>query len=247
MTAALDDDEITLEDLFEQARTAHAEEFQVATVAVVETYTAGAQVADVTPVINRLLPRADRSVLREPFPTCRQVRLVWPRAGNWFLHMPLSAGDFVLLVACDRDLSRWIVTGELSDPIDRRTHHLAHAVAIPGLYPATLPLGDVPTDALVLGKDGGSTLRVEDGGDVRISASGANVVITADEVQAAGTAKVAMSTELDVHLSAIAADMDLLKIAIAAVGGSFTPTYGATEKAVLDGTSPIPSTKLKGA
>lgn len=186
---ALDDDDLSLADLLNQAREAGDDELHVATAAKIESYDAAAQVADVTPVVNRLLKRADGSVVREPFPTCRAVRLVWPRAGDWFLHMPLSAGDFVLLISCDRDLARWIVTGELSDPIDRRTHHLAHAVAIPGLYPATAPIGDAPTNALVLGKDGGGTFRVEDAGDVKVDAPGGDAVITGGtnvDIDAAG-------------------------------------------------------------
>jgi hypothetical protein len=147
-----DADDVSLEDALERLLDAREEELHTALPGRIESYDAAAQVADVTPLIRRAVPRADGGTLAEPMPTIRAVPVVWPRAGDWFLHMPLAPGDTVLLVCCERDLARWRQTGELSDPVDRRAHHLAHAVAIPGVYPRTEPLNDTPIDKLVIGK-----------------------------------------------------------------------------------------------
>lgn len=91
-----------------------------------------AQSASVTPHVRRAIARRSGGTARLQMPTIHAVAVAWPPAGDWFVHMPLSVGDTVLLVVCDRDPARWRVTGELSDPIDSRLHHLSHAVAIPG-------------------------------------------------------------------------------------------------------------------
>lgn len=138
------------------------EDLAVAGPGRVESYDAEAQVADVTPLVRRRIPRESGELVSEAMPTIRAVPVAWPRAGNWFLHMPLAAGDTVLLVFCDRDPARWRRTGDQADPIDVRLHHLSHAVAIPGVYPRTRQLGDTPAGALVIGRDGGSTIRILD-------------------------------------------------------------------------------------
>lgn len=193
------DDDLSLEDLFERFRVSMAEEIHTAVPGRVESYDAAAQVADVTPLVRRSVPRADGTRASEAMPTVRAVPIIWPRAGSWFVHMPLSAGDTVLLVMCERDPARWRVTGELSDPIDRRSHHLAHAVAIPGVYPRTKPLSGraTPDDAMVLGYDGDST------GIIRIYADG-----TID-LGSSATALVALSTLVDARISAIVAAHNL--------------------------------------
>lgn len=153
--------EWSLEELLAATREADLEELSVAMPGRVESYDAEAQVADVTPLVRRVISRDDGRIVTQQLATVRAVPVCWPRAGSWYLHMPLTAGDSVLLVCCDRDPSRWRSSGLVSDPPDRRTHHLAHAVAIPGVYPRTRELADTPTDELVLGYDGGATVRIK--------------------------------------------------------------------------------------
>lgn len=178
------DDEPTLGSVLDAHRDAWAEELHTAVPGRVESYTAGEQVADVQPMIRRRIERRDGSAVYETMPIIRAVPIVWPRAGDWFVHMPLAAGDFVLLVMCERDIARWRQTGELSPPLDVRHHHLSHAVAIPGVYPRTRELGDVPTDALVIGKDGGSTIRIKDGGEILVGTGAAQFAALANLVKA---------------------------------------------------------------
>lgn len=167
------DDDLRPGDLLDAYREAWAEELHTATPGRVESYTSGAQIADVQPMIRRRLERRDGSPVYETMPIIRAVPIVWPRAGSWFVHMPLAAGDFVLLIMCERDIARWRQTGELSPPLDVRHHHLSHAVAIPGVYPRTGELGggSTPSNALVLGRDGGSTIHVKQSGEVEIKGS----------------------------------------------------------------------------
>lgn len=229
------DEEYSLEVLLERWREAMQDELHTAIPGRVESYDASAQTADVQPMIRRLVPRADGGTLREQLPIVRAVPVVHPRWGSWFVHAPLAAGDFVLLVMCERDLARWRTTGEVSDPVDRRAHHLSHAVAIPGVYPRTRQLGagSTPADALVIGREGGATIKVRDDGQVHV----------------AGSDQLARSANLDQHLSAIAADLTAIGTAIEGITGPGTLplTYDTPGKAALDASAPIPTQNARGA
>ena len=65
--------------------------------------------------------------------------------------------------------------GDLSDAGDERRHHLAHAVAIPGFFPATRNLADLGESnrhEIVAGFDGGTKFRMKPNGDVTIDTTG---------------------------------------------------------------------------
>jgi len=69
----------------------------------------------------------------------------------------------VLLVFCETGIGHWEAgDGSISDAGDERRHHLAHAVAIPGFYPAAknIPSEDANRRELVVGFEGGATVRV---------------------------------------------------------------------------------------
>jgi protein gp138 len=62
----------------------------------------------------------------------QDVPVCWPGGAAGFLHVPLEAGDNVLLVFCDEDYSKWWETGSISPPLVQQRHGL-HPIAIPGL------------------------------------------------------------------------------------------------------------------
>ena len=92
-------------------------------------------------------------------PPLPDVPVAWPGGAAGFLHVPLTAGDPVLVVFAEEDFSRWWTTGSVSSPAVLARHGL-HAMAIPGLRRAAAPLavtgGHVTlaaTSALHLGSD----------------------------------------------------------------------------------------------
>lgn len=228
------DDELRLEDVLARWREAIQEELHTATVGQVErvhrvTDASGTEiVVDVKPLVRRSVRATDDTFVREDMPILRSVRLVTPRTGSWFVHLPIDVGDYVLIVALERDPARAFVTGEVSDPIDRRHHHLAHAVAIPGLFPRTRRLPDelAPSDAMVLGHVDGAQIRVKDDSTIEL----------------AGTSPLALAN-VTAHLGAISQDLT----AIAAAAGTTATNYGEAAKTVLDGTHPVEAQRVKGA
>jgi hypothetical protein len=74
-----------------------------------------------------------------PYPVFDDVPVMWPGGAAGFLHVPLAAGDTVLLLFSEEDFSKWWDTGSISAPAVLARHGL-HAIAIPGLRRAKAPL-----------------------------------------------------------------------------------------------------------
>jgi len=134
----------------------------------VESYDPAAQRADVQPLIRRRVPKAGtdrREWVYEELPLIPSVRVIHPRGGGAFVHIPIATGDTVLLVFCETGIGHWEAgDGSISDAGDERRHHLAHAVAIPGFYPAAKNI-DAASGApgereLMVGFEGGAIIRV---------------------------------------------------------------------------------------
>lgn len=91
----------------------------------------------------------------EPHGVVYSVPVCWPRAGSNVITFPISEGDRVLLVFCQRNIGQWQVEGKLSDPGDEADHPLSGAVAIPGMYPEGEVSGQADNDATVIAYDQG--------------------------------------------------------------------------------------------
>lgn len=128
----------------------------------VKSYDASTQTADVQPMVKRIVPSGtdETEDFEEELPIIPSVPVLHPRGGGFYCHVPVAAGDSVLLVFCDADPVQWRKTGQNRAPGDRRMHHLSHAIAIPGLFPSASPIGDASGSNLTLGKDGGIKVTV---------------------------------------------------------------------------------------
>lgn len=96
-------------------------------------YDAAKQAADVQPTLKRPVRRADGSTAWEELPILPAVPVLFLAAGGFRLTLPVEEGDPVLVLFTMRAHAEWRRTGEISEPGDRRLHHLSGAVAIPGL------------------------------------------------------------------------------------------------------------------
>lgn len=93
-------------------------------------YDAQTQYADVQPILQS---RRENGVLftRAVIPN---VPVKHPRAsgGSAFVHMPIKAGDDVLLVFAQRSIDNWKTKGGVTDPADRRKFNFSDAIALIG-------------------------------------------------------------------------------------------------------------------
>jgi len=201
----------------------------------VQSYDPATQTADVVPLIRQQVPQPDGSYVMEELPVVPSVPVLWPRVGAWFLSFPIAPGDTVQLLVNTSAIGHWRVgNGDVTDPGDLRRQHLAHAVAIPGLYTrgralrqtgaagATTPEG-LPT-GVVLGSDEttGPRLLIKADGSIEIVAGGT----VAAHVDADGTVHLgAASGAAFVALaSLVGAQLEALKSAIS--GAAVVPNDG---------------------
>jgi len=119
---------------------------------VVVSYDKDTRTANIQPAVDRLLPLADDpdTDVPEKLPVLQGVPVCWPCGTNFAILGELSAGDPVLLVCQDRDISAWRDTGKRSVPGDNSMHSWASAVAIPGLRADAGVLPTIPGDAAAL-------------------------------------------------------------------------------------------------
>lgn len=125
--------------------------FCVATPGVIVSYNAGSRTCTVKPGVHRLVPVEGEDELDrvEEYAAIQNVPVCWLVGRGIQVNATLAAGDPVLLIATDRDISAWRRTGQASEPDDARVHTWASCVAIPGLVPNTNPI-PAPTDAAAL-------------------------------------------------------------------------------------------------
>lgn len=202
----------------------------------VEGYDPATQRADVQPLIRQRVPKADtdqQEWVYEDLPLIPSVRVIHPRGGGAFVHLPIDVGDFVLLVFCETGIGHWEAgNGDLSDAGDERRHHLAHAVAIPGFFPATKNIADVNESnqrEIVAGFDGGAKLRMKPNGDVQIDTDGTITLAGAGAAQFMARADRAdaaieqLRTALNTHSHVVAGSAATLPSPVA-VTGTASPT-----------------------
>lgn len=128
----------------------------------IEKYDLTKQAADIKPLIKRAFLTAEGDEVLEALPVIPQVPIVFPRAGGFFITLPIKKGDLVTLLFCERSIDKYTQgKGKDTDPVDLRMHELIDAVAFPGFYPFSEALADAHADNLVIGKDGGAQIHVK--------------------------------------------------------------------------------------
>lgn len=147
----------TLAEILRQAARKAVLALHTAMPGEVVSYDASTQTADVRPLLRwaEYLPGQLRRIVQLPdFP---DVLVCHPRAGTAGVHLPLAAGDLVLLVFCSRSLTSWRSQSSASraaDPGRALTPTpLDAAVALP-----LMTHDSAPWSAL----SGGSTINIGD-------------------------------------------------------------------------------------
>jgi len=164
------EEEITpsLENVIRDAFKALLSDTHVCMPAIVLKYDHKKQLADVQPVFKKKY--RDGTIVDRP--KIFNVPVVHPRAGNAIVHMPIKAGDSVMLVFSDRSMDRWQSNGGYIEPKEKRQHHISDAIAYPGLYPNPEAIDIANNDDITIinGNDtsGKVEVRIKDNGHFQI-------------------------------------------------------------------------------
>jgi hypothetical protein len=88
-----------------------------------------------------------------PYPTLKDVPIVWPRTSTRGFSFEMEPGDGVLLLFQMRSIDQWKRLGKGHPPKDARLFDISDAVAIPGLFPSTKKFTPKPTGDEIRGKN----------------------------------------------------------------------------------------------
>lgn len=157
--------EPTLAEVIESAIDSRMLDLHTMIVAKVVSYDATTQAAVVQPVVNGAAPNADGTTTQEPLPSIPNVPVRWERAGGYYTHLPLTAGDCGMLIFSESAFALWRVNGEISDPGDLTRHGLSYCYFLPGAWPDAQALTDAPAA-------GEAVTIVPGGGHLRVSKAG---------------------------------------------------------------------------
>lgn len=150
------------------------------TPARVSAYDADTQTCSVTPMVQ--VP--DSLGGYHQLPDLDGVKVAHIRGGGFMVAVPLTVGDFVLLIFQDQSTAEFHQTGAVSKPKDVRRHGL-YAYALPCVFPDSKALASASGTKLVIGKDG-SDARIEfDGTTVAVGPGATDAAALASKVDAA--------------------------------------------------------------
>jgi hypothetical protein len=182
------------------------------------------QTVDVQPQVKHVIEADDGDVSSaESYPRLRGIPVAFPRFGGYMVASPLSVGDFVTVLFHEWSLDRFLSQGLEAHPVDAARHGWAGAVAVPcGPFPQSAPITET-LDGLVVGKDGGTCLKVDAAGILHLG----DTLVT-DAVVKGTTYR----TAEDTLITALNTFVGALGEALTADLAAATPTVAYTPTAV---------------
>lgn len=156
---------------------------RVAMPGIIQSFDATEQTVTVQCAIREKI-NMDGNLSWQEIPLLLDVPIIFPRAGNYILTMPIQAGDECLVVFGDSCMDAWWQSGGVQNQIDCRRHDLSDGYAIVGLYSQPRRITNYSTNTAQLRNISGSAYVELSGNNVNIV--GGNVTISATKVTIGG-------------------------------------------------------------
>lgn len=155
-------------------------DLRVATPGIVQSFDATKQTAVVQPVIRESIANpATLAAMWVPLPQLLDVPIVIPRAGNFLITVPVTAGDECLIVFADSCIDAWWERGGQQNQPFLRRHDLSDAFAVLGCWSQPNKVSDYSTEAIQIRTlDGTSIIEIDASGDVNVTAPNVNLTVT---------------------------------------------------------------------
>lgn len=194
--------------------------------AIVRSYDADTQTAEVVIGVQEILPSGDEDTPDEAqdFPILT-VPVIQFRAGRFFIHFPVENGTTGIVLFSDTDINAWRAgDGAPADPGIATRHGLSGGVFVPGLHVRSRPLVSADASGFKLGRE----------------ESDCQIEIDASEIRVGGSDALAEAADVKAHLQAI-------DTALTAIAGALSPpSTSSYEYAVQILANPIETTRTKG-
>lgn len=161
-----------------------ANNLRVAMPGIIQSFDATEQTVTVQCAIREKI-NMDGDLSWQEIPLLLDVPIIFPRAGNYILTMPIQAGDECLVVFGDSCMDAWWQNGGIQNQIDCRRHDLSDGYAIVGLYSQPRRIQNYSTSTAQLRNITGDAYVELSGSNINIV--GTNVTISANNVTIGGS------------------------------------------------------------
>ena len=164
-----------LSEIFRKAADNISFQLRVAVPAIIKTFDAEKQTVTAIPAIREKL-NINGDVDFYEIPALLDVPIVLPRAGGYGLTLPIQPGDECLVVFADNCIDSWWQSGDIQNPIGKRSHDLSDGFALLGCWSQPNVIPNYSTTTLQMRNDAGTAYIEIDGNNINIVASG-NITI----------------------------------------------------------------------
>lgn len=132
--------------------------------------------------------RRIRGILTAAYPLLLDVPVVVLQGGGAYIEMPITTGDYCLVLFNDRNIDTWFSAGQALEPPTKRKHSLSDGIALVGLNPKTGSLGLV-----------GQQVKISySGNSVTMNASGVSIEDTFGNTISTSATSVSVNGNLEV-------------------------------------------------
>lgn len=195
----------TQEELIRKATEQMSYRMRVAGPGIVQEFDSVKQIVKVSLAITEDLVLDGVMTRGVKIPLLVDVPIVFPRAGNFVLTMPVTVGDECFIVFADSCIDGWWQSGGIQNQIDRRRHDLSDGFAILGCWSQPNVISNYSTSSAELRNlnndtkvslsdssvfisgsvsvviEAGSTITLSNG-SISVQISGSNIIIDGDNL-----------------------------------------------------------------
>jgi hypothetical protein len=162
---------LVLEDVVASAMDASLASVWTAMPAVIESYDANLQRANLQIVVKSGSVGEDGERITETIAVNNSVPVIHIGGSGFRSYFPPARGDTALLVFASRSIGAWLAKGGIVDTGQDHHHDLSDAIAIVGLRDFAHSLKNAPSDHASIGHDEGATIEfrqseIRVGGDI---------------------------------------------------------------------------------
>lgn len=167
-----------------------------ALIGCIENYDYKTQAADIKPVLKTGIKDKDGHIKQDDLPLLIDVPVLFPRAGGYFIQLPIQKGDYVQVIFNESSIDSFLAeTASKNTSGNRFT--LQGAVAIPGVYPLSKPILGVHKTNLVIGKDNGVQIHIDN--KIRLGSEKADEALAIASAVKNELEKIKSAFQLHVH------------------------------------------------
>ena len=154
-----------------------ANNLRVAMPGIIQAFNSTEQTVTVQCAIREKI-NMDGELSWQEIPLLLDVPIIFPRAGNYILTMPIQQGDECLVVFGDSCMDAWWQSGGVQNQIDCRRHDLSDGYAIVGLYSQPRKISGYSTTTAQLRNLAGSAYVELNGNNINIVGTSVNISAT---------------------------------------------------------------------